>query len=1368
MSQHPISVLSVIERYLERQEAVGADVEQLTDSSLAALAVTRQDTTRDISFISLFRGWQWGPTLSDIARDVLPLQIPERYPVPSGCLFGLLTDFSGTSDADRVQEEKDWAQAYLHANPVDRTNEAGLDIRVIALLESQPNIAQLLAYVSRDSASTNYLERLADDRATSLGSDETFDSLDRLLQFTEFPDGQNVTNDFLAQIIRANAPQGLRQNYQTVNVLRILQHALPLAIVVTLYHLISSQVARRTAPLAKVTTSCQITVITKRIIVTQNQEDPNVLPTIRRYQRRVLVFDDTSLATTINNLASEVRSLFSTPSDSQVLLQDDHVIVIGINCFSRVTNGPTNLLNFPSDVPTPLNPLSIHDQIVRYLSTVSANALKYPWVVYEKENMMKAMFLNMPVMESNLCIYNAFLYLRCLQSDTLTMERDVSRGGQSMLSVKKHLGDLTDKLVRLVTDIGDRPTSYFWKAIRRCLFFADHESLRDFIGPAVMKPIYVGFIHQMNTRVSPSYPMVKIDCVANCETSYPEMIFDLDDREYILAYYDSHVFVTTMGYYRSLVSTVPIHKIDFEAQTESALRTDEVHTISPIALDRQKTKGLDKRKINEVNQPWTRCDSDMIYSDRNKATFFACDLETYSCERCQTDHAYTAALVYGFHSEHRVVFSGSECPHNSGTSCIASLLRFMKDSFGFRRFFNAFSSDALLRVVYCFNAANFDNFFILHALNFYDEPYELILVDGRPYEIRWGQYCFRDFAKIYPGCSLAKLFETISKQETRFSEYKPDDGKWSCFPYGAIGIHQYITVEDMNSLEIWGHKLCDEEPYKSMGVAGNQLWWSEHVGPCYNDATLEDYCMQDTVVLFYCIAVDFDVAAVGSANGKKYDITLEMTASSRSLTKWRQCYQKEEISSPPNIKDIGLYYSDGSAVSLHDAIDQSYLGGAVVRYYDEMHTPALMERINDYNQRTGKDYRIWYVDFNSRYPADMYQSRMPTNFQEIIEYPVEVVLDSDSEESNHYIDDLCLYHCAVQYPKDKSSLQCKVSGVTVTPMRIPYSYDDPCAAHGQRFQFTWGVELRSALLHGATITLRMCIVFHGDYVFRDYIGDTYKKRCESDSSFVKMCLKHDMNSSYGKMSSKRRPVTSVVTSIADIPGEDTIVNVIKMPPTISGTVKYVVSHMNGKPHLGYHKAIASFITARARSRLAIVRYELSKCMSVLGTEPRVIYTDTDSLHICALDLDHPYTKDFFSRWFNDKTLGLLKQEVPGGISYAKFLAKKVNVCCLTNVSTRDATVQAMLELANKDPKAFMVKCKGIAKKLARPEDILRVASKLIDECPFFIPVSFTKNIRDGVAKKEMLQKKLVSRDQSRMAPDPFTGFCGPLLSPELV
>jgi hypothetical protein len=265
----------------------------------------------------------------------------------------------------------------------------------------------------------------------------------------------------------------------------------------------------------------------------------------------------------------------------------------------------------------------------------------------------------------------------------------------------------------------------------------------------------------------------------------------------------------------------------------------------------------------------------------------------------------------------------------------------------------------------------------------------------------------------------------------------------------------------------------------------------------------------------------------------------------------------------------------------------------------------------------------------------------------------------------------------------------------------------------------------------------------------------------------KMLVKLDMNGVFGKFSSKRRPKTVVVFALEQVPSGCEIVNVVKMPMALDGTVKYIVSYMDQSPHIGMLKSIASFITSRARSRLAIVRYEVSRCKTLIGIPPRVCYTDTDSLHIIELDVEDPYTADFISRWFDPKVLGKLKHEVPEGITHAKFLAKKVNICLLSNPQERVQTYAELLEAAISSPKSFMVKCKGVAKRLARPEDLIRLSSKSVESCEFFTKVAFQKSFAKGMIKITDRAKSLRSGDRSRMAPDPLTGFCAPLPFPML-
>lgn len=1362
MAQLPLTLQHSLARYnhLIQLAEAAADYEVMGDglqptvSAFEAEHIFREYNEPAIPR-PLYRSW--GPSFTEVFIEGTGV-FDDPEDINANVFASLLSpdndpyDFHDPNDVNEATE-------LLFDNQFPEPLVHGLDARAVYTIAHNPDLSRLLAFIIHSGTQEGLI---FDTVHPFMVNAWNFDNLAAILDSSITTD---PTREEEAQYALQLLPESLSKFPNVISAMQLLQYPYAVACAVLLYGTIARHQARKINRYANVQMSVQLTVYTQRFLLPDNveQDEQNAHVGVRRFSPTAVIGANSSVRDAVDVLLDMVRNALFGHTMSNALAALDKVLVVGILCRPLVFNAHVNLLNFPAPIQAnvPEQDWNLHNELFRYLHQL--HAFRIP--VIEDGNMtyLPPAFTSQPVFDDNLCVINSFVYMMLLMADVLTDDRQAMRA--------KTASDIVLRIRSyFMNRIGEDPnrTNVAW-AINRCREIMQERQISELV-PVADKSIYIGFLANPSSYKPPSYPMIKMSSDGTLSSCYPMLVYseaEVSRHVPILVYSYSHVYVMRMGSFRkyseNLNVTAAYHlKMKYIAEFPSP------NTIIPIAMERkemlvqQRREKLRRYDTDEFT-PFTDCS---LYSEPYHTNYFACDFETRVCEQCGTHEAYCVSLVYGLRPEQQVTFIGLECPLLSTKDylhegCMVQLLLYLKAKFGFAAGFMPYQSAAVQRVIQFFNGANFDLYLVLNTLSMMGEQFSVLPLNNAILSVRWGNYVFGDFAKLYPAGSLASLFDTFSTMETPLEIYKPNEGKWECFPYNMIGKVKDCPIEDINTEEAWGHKCCKE--FASLGVvAGNIAWWRKYKGNTYNEDILKDYCLSDTRILMYCMAIDFHHIAVGKIGNFNYNLISESTVAARSLSLWRQVFQCTALISPDGTQCLSMRYSSGDPVTLHEAFTAAYQGGIVTRRYAQVVSPDIAEKVREYEEKTGDKYRIDAYDFNSHYPAVMQENDLPVAY-----------LGEEPYASPHHVaslEDLTLtdiYWCSVKYPDKTSGIPCKFNGRSMCPTYIPRRYDDPKAPNKERLTFVYGCELREAYAAGAKIRLYSRLRFRAEPIFSRLMTYLYDLRRATSDEVMKLFYKLMMNSLYGKLGEEQKPETVIIQNLSDIDDPSTICSVRRLVKSRFGIQFFMVQFVpSTKKFNGQFTYIAAAVTAFARAKFNLALRTLESCNSVLGIPARVRYGDTDSFYCCMLDQTDPHVKEVMAQFFHMKELGKLKSETNNeGYVDGAILGRKLLALLPALPEVLQSLREQYLEYAKTQPKAWKMTAKGQNKNMVDPLDFMLMSKGSQAFAEYRFPFRFQKSFERGIVPVLNTSRKVRPGDLSRLPPDPMSSYCAPLPRP---
>jgi hypothetical protein len=1000
----------------------------------------------------------------------------------------------------------------------------------------------------------------------------------------------------------------------------------------------------------------------------------------------------------------------------------DEAYVTGVNIMYELPNhSSSNAANFP---------VIARDDVKSFLYGLYAFGVPDE---LKKHPDYKKLTLYQPERDGH-CVAGAYCYLRLLEAGELTME-----------SASKHnkVNQRVQQMNVLATMNGSSTIMDYLDYLMR----VDVTSSALFEKP--FRSIHVVFLNTLAAPTKPLFPSVRITMQGE-EPNFtipPDdkyLFLDAEPDELVLVYFKAHVFVSMHGYVRDLV--------DCKGGIWDRITDDQtLHT--PIAKPVYPMKCLPltaEMKRKEAENPEQCIDAQLNIRKH------AADFETGRCDLCSTatsdvQEAYCAALVTGF-GEHKS-FYGKQCCSDAASfeqsnGCIVQMLKYLVKISTSR----CHKDRKRKEMVYFYNGANFDIMFIMKTMVHYNLKYEVVLQGSSIMMLRWEQFQFVDFMKILVPCRLDKLFKTFATFDyPEIVVYKPSMGKWKAFPYNVIGLERDLTDEELESDEVWeGNKKVDDEDPRDAKIQCLE-WWRSRFGASgykYREH-LMDYCLDDTILLFYMIVIDARFLARGTVSLPKSDGTVathyfnindKITAASRSMKLFRQVFLRRVLY-PPKGDILTECYDQKMkrCMRVDEIVRLSYMGGMVIKYYNSMQSVRIQaEKYKDMN----KPMRGDSLDANSMYVYIMATHAMP------VQYYAEKTYDPpmESDEFTQY-NDTDLYKVDMTYPEGQDGTITKLSGFTVCLNHIPSEYDDPCYSHSMRHNYRWGVELNQALKAGCKIKVYHQLQFYADKIFAEFATYCHEQRLKDKKGVFGFSWKLTGNSQYGKWAESAHASVYIVHNLVDVPSEPgTVVEIRFIGHTRDGRPVYLVMKMlRSTPAPDQHKYIASFITAAARTHLMKAKQEMETQLYTDANIPTVcMYCDTDSWKIIFPNWDHLSSQSWYKKWVDQSRLGAFKSETDGvGFDEAYFLAKKVNIL-------REYKPDSLYE--------DTVTAKGMNKSTIDNEAMISLARGEIQSMKVSIPIQFVRTFQEGVVKKVNVERTLKSRDKTRKPPDE-NGYC---------
>lgn len=1083
----------------------------------------------------------------------------------------------------------------------------------------------------------------------------------------------------------------------------------------------------------------------------------------------------------LENIRTEVLAAmfqkFVNRDDSQFILSEDRVTVLGINFLFESSYVPTPLHSLPVNVTPGLLQVRVRDMLKHM------KAYRIPKELFDS---LARLSIKHPSDRQypNNCIIEAFMFMRLHQMGRIN---DKSTR-QEMMEL---FTELTNEL-----DISTIKNMDLYEALRSLLLYEEeHIERHDMTGMLVLN-FFGGFGKPppcRSVRIILDGQELHFEMPENGAYVFTDMPETLE-----LVYYRGHLMTC---YHQQFIDNI---------QTEGSYHkrlmhmTDNIKAkefcLKPINIARQNEIKLKREKRIAITAS-TNILSKVVgcYCPATSQCKSSADLETGTCSGCsyqekrEVQEAFSCGLAWGTSLQESICFNGQECLRElkdnpsvtleNAPGCISQMLNWLKSNWGFylqEQSTQHAPCKVLERVIYWFYGSRFDMFFLKDVLLYWNETIEIMPMNGDILKIRWGQYTFVDFARLYPGFNLDKCYATFKKidiGEHAYLRFQPES-KWKCFPYKAIRsgmfLRDKIDMEDLRvDNDIWGSKKANEEDPRPIGVV-NAEWWEYNISSegFIIDQHLRDYCISDVLILQYCVYVHSQIMAIGtmetSMGTKMYDLNHAITCSNMAMTLFRQVFLFEEICSPnlENDETARLNWIDEKShqrLSVNACFQDAMKGGKTDCFrhsmYHEERDPLMKEWMCN---NPGKAYTVDDFDVNSMYPHIMESQLMPVTFEGVVELDMEdgINLNAagqfvDFEGNLHVLVDYYLYWVQVKYPEGQSGILSKACGFCVSLQQLQYCYDDPFRKDRMTYTMIYGRELRVAqtIYPDIDIRCRLYFKFQGMPLFKEYITTLYQKRLESTSDMFKTFYKLMMNSTFGKLAQGLKPTSTLQYNNFDLLSMDenlTIVDLQQIPGPGGELINMVSTIDYEKPYIGQFIYMAAYITAGARSLLEELICDARKCINVLGLPCLLYYVDTDSIKICSI-ANTSENQWFIDKWVHQKKLGMIKCE--GTYDWIVMLGKK---CGFFHEQKEDAVVttkeELIASLQSSGLKQWHVKSKGVPSKIVKPADLLEVYVSG-ERKTFNMPDQLKRELTRGISATSGAIRSIGFRNLARRPPD---------------
>lgn len=746
----------------------------------------------------------------------------------------------------------------------------------------------------------------------------------------------------------------------------------------------------------------------------------------------------------------------------------------------------------------------------------------------------------------------------------------------------------------------------------------------------------------------------------------------VNNRTVLVAIYRQHAFLTCRNSIRVCNGGV-------EARVASFSKTI---AYDPYELQEKDTKPPNPDPTRNVSTQ---------YGFRNLAGDYCVtiDFETAQCSTCSdpstpllhTHHPCCAAIATSTTASH--VFVGHECLQEVVVTgikngCVTQMLdhfeRVYLDS-------DLLGEDQVL-YVYSFNGANFDHFPVLQALLSRGES-DIDVVKGNGsslMQIKWRQkVVFMDIAKLYPGGSLDKVYESFRSSAAirqRFPDVTAEKVKYKCWPYGILKREYWGKVFDWDFLaqhdHLWGGKKADVADQRPLAVV-NVDWFRKTFPALQRFDVIDEvkkYCVDDTLITQMIVEIHHQDQAFGMFQGKFLSAPDAMTVGSLVLKMLQQCYVRGKEhklpKGPPRLMLTGITISTPTTTwkpMLSDMITEATKGGLVTNN----------KRFSGFRLDNGAKRRVFGADINSSYPNIM-QGPLPVEFTNIETFttprPFESVTFSNT----------AIYHCSIYMPVS-TGLTVTCCNSAVSPRRIPANWFDT-STKSMRMTCFWGLELKTFAEWGAVIHVLEVAYFTPSNFLQQFVETVYGERLSLGQgvdpntyeaipgavrdSVVVMLRKLRLNNAFGKLAQGEMPTTVIVRSYEEVidfvyEGK-TIVDINPISIDAGAHVALEVSWFEPRAHIGNLRFTASYILAGARVALQVLMHEVEKLPAVGGGMCEVICGDTDSLFFTEPE-DGVAWQHFQDTYFHEYRLGACKKEHPPGGYEECISAGKKMYCC---------------------------------------------------------------------------------------------------------
>ena len=1059
-------------------------------------------------------------------------------------------------------------------------------------------------------------------------------------------------------------------------------------------------------------------------------------------------------------------SKFYDHSGSEFIFEEDQVTVLGINFLFEVFTLPNPL----HQLPTPVNGSNVQVTIRRMLQRLTA--FRIPKELYYKLDKLTKKF---PSRFSNDCLVEAFVFMRLYQMEKIT----------DAMSKKEQLQVYVEEVAEW--PLHEIQGLNIYEAIKLLLYAETTLWERHDQSGYLILNFFGGFGRPPPCR---SVQITLVECETDENSSTPgyELEYEFPEGEDVifkneasmleLVYYQGHMMVCQHGQFEQNVYMGSSYIKRMMKMTDT--NTPEPFVLKPIDA----TKLLRKRKETGFVSANPLAKIEGCYCPDTEQCKTSADLETGTCDECSAregrcvQEAFSCGLAWGTKREESICFNGQECLEKAKSStfetfdgCITQMIRWMKLNWGF------FHQDSaahhapckiIERVVYWFYVSRFDMFFLKDVLLFWNEPVELMPINGDLLKIKWGQYSFVDFARLYTGFNLDKCYETFKQIDVSrypYLQHKPQS-KWKAFPYMAIrsgmfdrGVMPIRFMRENN--EVWGEKKANPKDERSIGEV-NAEWWEREISSEGFDVHqhLADYCISDVLILQFCVCVHSWIIAVGEMEAcgvtRKFDLNQAITCSNMAMTLFRQVFLPFEITSP--LTTICINHVDaisGQKLSLQSCFQDAMKGGKTDCFRHSMYNPTREESVRRWmDENPGKAPTIDDYDVNSMYPHIMESSLMPTEFEEIEEFNMTDGMNVSADYAREEMVDHYLYWSQIYYPPGKSGILSKVHGFCVSLQKLEWCYEDPHRKDRMTYTMIYGRELKLAkkLYPEMSIRVRLVIKFSGTALFKEYINTLYQKRISTDSKLFKTFYKLMMNSTYGKLAQGLKPQNTLIYNNFDLlmTEEDRyIVDVQSLPGPRGEPIHMVSTVQPEKSYIGQFIYMAAYITAGARSVLEELMFDACKCTNLQGNPCLVYYVDTDSIKICSFAAI-PENQWFIDKWVHSTTLGKIKSE--GRYDWLVMLGKKCGFFHEVEEDNQICSKEKLMEsLQGSGLKSWHVKSKGLPSKIVDPKEMMDIYLTG-NKHTFGLPDQLRRALKNGITRTTGATRSMGFRNLARRPP----------------